>query len=202
MSFQEVRYRPAFGRILAVVTVVVCALGAIGLVVADPAAALRYVWPILLVGVLAWALFWRPGLLVQEHGITVENVLRTLFVPWPSIVSIETRYSLTLHTAHGRVAVWAAPAPSRHRTLGLAPKDFDGVGDSARGELGELRPADAVTTPTGNLAQLIRGHWERLRDAGAFASGVDPEAATVTWHWATITAVAALAAATVIGLLV
>lgn len=202
MSFQEVRYRPAFGRTLAAVTIGVCALGVIALLVSDPASAVRYVWPILLVAVLAWALFWRPSLVIAEHGITVENVLRTRFVPWPSITAIDTRYSLTLHTTSGRVPVWAAPAPGRHRTLGMAPKDFDGVGETARGEVGELRPADALTTPSGNLAQLIRGRWERLRDAGAFASGVDPDAATQTWHWATITVVAALAAAAVIGLLV
>ncbi|WP_127818269.1 PH domain-containing protein [Microbacterium sp. CPCC 204701] len=202
MSFQEVRYRPVLGRTLAVVTVVVCALGVIALFWSEPASAWRFVWPVLLVAVLAWALFWRPSLTVAEHGITVENVLRTHFVPWPSIVAIDTRYSLTLRTAHGRVPVWAAPAPGRHRTLGLAPKDFDGVGPSARGGVGELRPADALTTPSGNLAQLIRGHWERLRDAGAFAGGIDPEAATVTWHWATVAVVAALAAATAIGLLI
>ena len=202
MSFQEVRYRPAFGRTLAVVTVVVCALGVVALFWSEPASAWRYVWPVLLVAMLAWALFWRPSLTVAEHGITVENVLRTHFVPWPAIVAIDTRYSLTLRTVDGPVSVWAAPAPGRHRTLGLAPRDFDGIGASARGTVGELRPADALTTPSGNLAQLIRGHWERLRDAGAFASGVDPEAATVTWHWATVAAVAALAAATAIGLLV
>lgn len=202
MSFQEVRYRPVFGRVLAVVTVVVCAFGVVALFWSDPLSAVRYAWPILLVAVLAWALFWRPSLVVQEHGITVENVLRTHFVPWPSIVAIDTRYSLTLHTAQGRVPVWAAPAPGRHRTLGLAPKDFDGVGDSARGGSGGLRPADAITTPSGNLAQLIRGRWERLRDAGAFAGGVDPDAQTTTWHRGTIAAAAALAAATVVGLLV
>ena len=202
MSFQEVRYRPVLGRVLAVVTVVVCALGAVALFWSDPATAWRYIWPVLLVAVLAWALFWRPSLTVQEHRITVENVLRTYFVPWPSIVAIDTRYSLTLHTVRGRVPVWAAPAPGRHRTLGLAPKDFDGVGATAKGRVGELRPADALTTPSGNLAQLIRGHWERLRDAGAFASGADPEASTATWHWATIAVVAALAAATAIGLLI
>jgi hypothetical protein len=202
MSFQEVRYRPVFGRSLAVVTIVVCALGIVALFWSEPLSALRYAWPIVLVAVLAWALFWRPSLSVEQHGITVENVLRTHFVPWPSIVAIDTRYSLTLQTVHGRVVVWAAPAPGRHRTLGMAPKDFDGVGDSARGSVGELRPADALTTPSGNLAQLIRGNWERLRDTGAFAGGVDPDAATVTWHWATIAVVTALAAATTIGLLV
>jgi hypothetical protein len=202
MSFQEVFYRPVLGRILAVVTVVVCAFGVVALFGSDVVAGIRYVWSILLVAVLAWAVFWRPSLRVQQHGITVENVLRTHFVPWPAITDVDTRFSLTLHTVAGKINVWAAPAPGRHRTLGLATKDFDGVADSARSELGGLRPADALTVPTGNLAQLIRGHWERLRRAGAFTSGVDPDAQTMTWHWATITAIAGLAVATAVGLLI
>ncbi len=202
MSFQEVVYRPAFGRVLAGATVIVCAVGVVALVWQDAAAAARYAWPILLVAVLAWALFWRPSLTVAEHGITVVNVLRTYFVPWPAIEQIDTRYSLTLFTVRGRVSVWAAPAPGRHRQFGLARKDFDGVGESARGEHGSLRPADALSTPSGNLAQLIRGRWESLQRSGAFAHGVDPEATTATWHVATIAVVCALSVATVVGLLV
>lgn len=207
MSFQEVDYRPLFGRILSVVTMVVCAFGAVATVVTDPAAALRYVWPLLLVGVLAWAMYWRPGLVVAEHGITVVNPLRTHFVPWPNITAIDTRFALTLHTVAGgdrdrTIRVWAAPASGRHRTLGLSPKDFDGIGESARGVHGELRLSDATSTPIGNLAQLVRGRWERLRDTGAFTSGVDPEASTVVWHRGTIAVAAALGAATAIGLLV
>jgi hypothetical protein len=202
MAFEEILYRPAFGRTLAVVTVVVCAFGVVALFWSDPASAIRYVWPIVLVAVVAWAVFWRPSLRMQEHGVTVENVLRTYFVPWPSIRSIDTRYSLTLHTSQRRIPVWATPAPGRHRAYGLAGKDFDGVGESARGEHESLRPSDALSTPSGNLAQAIRGHWERLRDAGAFASGEDPDAATVRWHYGTIAAITALAAATVVGLLV
>ncbi|WP_447949921.1 PH domain-containing protein [Microbacterium aurum] len=207
MSFQEVDYRPLFGRILSVATIVVCAFGAVATVVTDPFAALRFVWPLLLVAWLAWAMYWRPGLVVAEHGITVVNPLRTHFVPWPNITAIDTRYALTLRVVsaddRGRqVRVWAAPASGRHRTLGLSPKDFDGIGDSARGVHGELRPSDATTTPIGNLAQLVRGRWERLRDTGAFASGIDPEASTVVWHRGTIAVAAALGAATAIGLLV
>jgi hypothetical protein len=202
MAFQEVLYRPAFGRTLAVVTVVVCAFGVVALFWGDAASALHYVWPIMLIGAAAWALFWRPSLRMQEHGVTVENVFRTYFIPWPSIQGIDTRFSLTIYTSRGKVPVWATPAPGRHRAYGLAPKDFEGVGDTARGQHGSLRPSDALSTPSGNLAQAIRGHWERLRDSGAFASGEDPEAFTITWHYATITVIAALAAATVIGLLV
>jgi hypothetical protein len=202
MAFQEIVYRPAFGRVLAVTTVVVCAFGVVALFWSDPASAIRYVWPIILVAAIAWAVFWRPSLRMQEHGITVENVFRTFFVPWPSIQAIDTRWSLTIHTSRGAIPVWATPAPGRHRAFGLARHDFDGVGDSARGEHGSLRPSDALSTPTGNLAQAIRGHWERLRDSGAFASGEDPDALTVTWHYATVTVIAGLIAATVIGLLV
>jgi hypothetical protein len=202
MAFQEILYRPPLARVLAVVTVVVCAVGVLALIWQDASTALRYIWPIVLVAVVAWALFWRPSLRMQEHGITIENVLRTYFVPWPSISQIDTRYSLTIHTSRGRIPVWATPAPGRHRAFGLASKDFDGVGESARGEHGSLRPSDALTTPSGNLAQAIRGHWERLRDSGAFTRGEDPDAATVTWHRGTIGVLAALTAASLIGLLV
>jgi hypothetical protein len=202
MAFQEVLYRPAFGRVLTVVTIVVCAAGIVAVFWQCAAYAVRYIWPILLVGVLAWALFWRPSLHVQQHGVTVVNVLRTYFVPWPAITQIETRYSLTLSTERRRVTVWAAPAPGRHRTLGLARQDFDGIGESAKGEHGDVRPADAISTPTGNLAQVIRGHWEDLRDAGLLAPGADPEAETTTWHWATIAAIALLTVATVAGVLI
>ena len=202
MAFQEVLYRPVFGRTLAVVTVVVCGFGVIALFWGDASTAVRYVWPILLVAVVAWALFWRPSLRMQEHGITIENVLRTYFVPWPAIQSIDTRYSLTIHTSRGRIPVWATPAPGRHRAFGLASKDFDGVGESARGQHGSLRPSDALTTPSGNLAQAIRGHWEQLGASGAFASGEDPDAFTTRWHVGTIAVIAVLIAATAIGLLI
>lgn len=202
MSFHEVFYRPVLGRTLAVVTVMVCAFGVVALFWGDAGSALRYVWPIVLVAVAAWAVFWRPSLRMQEHGITVVNVFRTYFVPWPAIQGIDTRFALTLRTSRGSISVWATPAPGRHRAFGLASKDFDGIGQTARGEHGSLRPSDAISTPTGNLAQAIRGHWEQLRDDGMFGSGEDPDAATVTWHGATIAALAALVAATVVGLMI
>ena len=98
--------------------------------------AIRYVWPILLVAVVAWALFWRPSLRMQEHGVTVENVFRTYFVPWPSIQGIDTRYSLTIHTSRGNIPVWATPAPARHRAFGLA---------AARTSTASVRPRAAST---------------------------------------------------------
>ncbi|WP_125131683.1 PH domain-containing protein [Microbacterium sp. 10M-3C3] len=202
MAFQEVTFRPIPSRVLAVVTIGVCAVGVGVMVWQDPSSALRYAWALVFVGFAAWALFWRPRLAVQEHGVTVVNVLRTTFVSWPAIQRVDTRYALTLFTTNGRVPVWVSPAPGRHRAFGLARADFDGVAESAAGEHGSLRPSDALSTTSGGLAHVIRSHWEQLRDAGLFDSGVEPGATRTTWHVATIATLAVLAAATLAGLLV
>ena len=169
-----------------------------------PLGRLRYVWPILLVAVMAWALFWRPSLRVQEHGITVENVFRTYFVPWPAIRQIDTRYSLTLHTSQRRVTVWAAPAPGRHRTLGLARQDFEGIGESARGEHGSLPPGrrdqHADRQPRAGRSAVTGSGCATPGPAAQRGGprGRDGDVALGDGH----RPIAALAAATVIGLLV
>jgi hypothetical protein len=200
MAFEQVRYRPLASRVLAALTVVVCAIGVVSLVALDVMDAVRYGWGLALVAVLVWAMFWRPELIVEEHGITVVNVFRTEFVPWPAIVTVDTQWALTLRTADRVVRVWASPAPGRHRLLGLSRGDFQGLGDTARGAHGSLRPSDALSVPSGNLAQLIRGRWERLAESGALDAGAEPGATRTSWHTTTIIATAALAAATVIGI--
>lgn len=200
MGFEAVTYRPTTSRVLAALTMVMCAVGVVSIAWYQPLDALRYGWGLVLLAVLAYALYWRPALIVEEHGITVVNVFRTEFVAWPAIVAIDTKWALTLRTADRTVRVWATPAPGRHRTLGLSRGDFAGIGTTARGAHESLRPSDAISTASGNLAQLIRGHWERMTETGVFAHGVDPEATRTTWHAVTIAVVAAVAAATVIGI--
>ena len=203
MAFQEVLYRPAFGRVLAVVTIVVCAAGIVALFWQSAADALRYVWPILLVAVLAWALFWRPSLQVQQHGVTVVNVLRHALRAVAG--DHADRDALLAHAAHRE----AEGAPSGRRPLqagtarsGSPARTSTGSASPPRASTAAFVPADAISTPTGNLAQVIRGHWEGLRDAGLLAPGADPDAETMTWHWATIAAIALLTVATVVGLLI
>jgi hypothetical protein len=201
MAFQQVTFRPLPSRILAIITIAVCAGGLGAVVWQDPLAALRYGWGLVLLGIGAWALLWRPSLRIEEHGITVVNVARTLFVPWPAIVRVDTRFALTLHTAERAVTVWVSPAPGRHRAFGLSRRDFQGITESARGEHGSVRPSDALSTTSGGLAHVIRSRWELLRDEGTFDAGRDPDATRETWHVGTIAALAAAAGATAIGLL-
>ncbi|WP_341579654.1 PH domain-containing protein [Microbacterium schleiferi] len=189
MQSIDVHYRPLGGRILAGATVAIAGLGIVAMTIQNPLDGLRYGWPLLFVAVLAVVLFWRPSLTVQDHGVTVTNPFRTAFISWPSIQSIDTRWSLRVTTAQRAITVWAAPAPSRHRSAGLSRSDFAGVGQSAQGPHASLRPSDAISTPSGNLAQVIRGRWEELRDRGALDAGADPGA---DWHTVNVPAIATL----------
>jgi hypothetical protein len=203
MALTTVRFRPLFGRVLAGVVAAVALVGLGGFVVSgDWPGLVRYAWPIVLFAVLGWALYWRPQLIVEEHGITVVNVLRTFFVPWPAIQRIDTRWALTLYTTAGRIPVWAAPAPGRHSAARVSKGDLSGVAESAYGRNQSLRPSDALSTESGSAAHVIRRHWEALRDTGRLEPGVQPGSLTVRWHLGTIAGMGALLIAAIVGLLV
>ena len=183
-------YRPTGGRVLAVAVWVVCAVGAIALAVSlGPGVLVGSGAWLLLPAVAVWAVFYRPGVAVDDAGVELINVLRTVRLPWPSIQRVDTRWSLTLHTAYGRYSAWAAPAPGRHaarreqRRVGRADAT-DGPGVS----LGDLPDSDS-----GTAAELIRRRWEALRAAGHLDDPrLEFDRAPTHWHLGTILAVAGL----------
>ena len=60
-----------------------------------------------------------------------------------------------------------------------------------------MRPGDSVSTPSGQVAFVLRQRWEALRDAGHLESGLLEEGSLrVTTHWGTICVLAVLLAAT------
>jgi hypothetical protein len=200
MVFRPVRFSPAFGRVL---TVVVAAVGlaALGgfLATGDIDGLVRYgALPLLLIA-LVWAMFWAPELRVEEHEVTVRNVLRTHHIPWNAIQRIDTKFSLTLYTPEGKVDVWAAPAPSRYAVPTMTEHDTRRVAESARAAGGSIRPGDSLASSSGAAAHVIRLHWEQLRDEGVL-DAAPPHAVRVQWHTATIALLALLTAASVAGL--
>lgn len=200
MLTESFHYRPLFGRILAATIVVLCAGGLAGLVVAGDWSGLwRTFWPLAFFSSLAVALFWRPGILIEDHAVTVVNVLRTIVVPWPAIVRIDTRFSLTLFTPERRIPVWAAPSPGIRGAVAIERPDVRNLGESAYGPGNSVRPGDSVSTASGQVAFVLRRRWEALRDAGHLDSGVvEAGSLTVTVHWATIATLGALFAGTVV----
>ena len=201
MVFRPARFQPAFGRVLTVVVTAV-ALAALGGFVAtgDIDGLMRYgALPLLLIATV-WALFWAPELRIEEHAVTVRNVLRTHHVPWNAIERIDTKFALTLYTAEGKIDVWAAPAPSRHAATTMTQHDARRVAESARAAAGSIRPGDSLSSASGAAAHVIRLHWERLRDEGVL-DAAPPHPVRVQWHYGTAAVLAVLAAVAVASLL-
>jgi hypothetical protein len=201
VSADVVEYRPAFGRVLAVVT---AALGVGGLVtglVSDAAVTLPYVAPALLVVVAVWAAYWRPAVVVSPAGVELRNVTRTIELPWPTVQRVDTRYALTLHTAYGDYAAWAAPAPSRARVQTARAEDARNLPGSTYGPGGSVRPGDLASSGSGQAAMLVRARWEELRDAGLLDDArLERERPRVRWHVGTLAAMGVLLAASVLPL--
>ncbi len=198
----EEEFRPGFGI---GVTVLVAAIAVVSLVVVAISAGitdtlLTLPWMALLV-TCCWAIFWRPKVVVSDAGVRLVNVARTIDVPWPALVDVETRYTLTLQTTYGRFAAWAAPAP--------------GAGSALRTAVRSRGTADAPTTPSGvsmgelagtasgDAASVVRRRWERLREAGHLDDPrLEFERPPVRWHWQIGLLVAALAVLCVASLFV
>ncbi|MBX3098373.1 MAG: PH domain-containing protein [Salinibacterium sp.] len=197
MRFAPTIFRPAFGRVLSVIVVVIAASGLAGYVVAgDLAGLVRYGWGLLLLAAVALALFWFPRLGVAEHEVTVRNVFSTVHLPWPAITLVDTKWALTLHTADRKVTVWASPAPNRYASQ-AATRSSARVASSNFAP----RPGDLLETQSGAAAFVIRHHWEDLRADGLLDAGAEPGSVRRDIHWVTITVLAVLAAATAVGIL-
>lgn len=189
-------FRPGFGRGL---TMSVALLAAVSGVVALWTAGvtdtlLTLPWLALLVAT-CWALFWRPSVIVNDAGVRLVNVTRTIDLPWPAVHEVDTRFALTLHTAYGRFAAWAAPAPGAGTALRSSMKarrrPSDDPDDPVVIETSSM--GDMAGTPSGEAATIVRRRWERLRDDGFLDDPkLEFEKAPITWHWRTATCIGAL----------
>jgi hypothetical protein len=208
MPAESFRYRPVFGLILTCVVVALCVVGVAGLVVSgDMADVARGIWPLLFAGTAVVALFWRPRIVIDDGGVTVVNVFRTFDVPWAAIERIDTRYAVTLFTASARIAVWAAPSPGIRGATTISKRDVSNLTESSYGPGGSVRPGDSVSSPSGQVAFVLRRRWEELRDQGSLGldspapTGTSTSATTpvrVTTHRVTIIALVVLAVATLL----
>lgn len=199
MRFAPTTFRPVFGRVLSVIVAVMAAGGLVGFVVAgDVLGLLRGGWALLLLIALVFALFWFPRVSVAEHEVTVRNVFSTVHIPWPAILSVDTKWALTIRTPEGVVTAWASPAPNRYATQtssqSAARVAADPMGFAPR-------PGDLLETESGAVAYVIRRHWEDLREAGHLDAPVlEGGRLRRDIHWVTIAVLAGLTLACVLGL--
>lgn len=195
--------RPTSGRVITIVIAVIGTVWLVGLTEQYGVdTGLRAV-PWLGLGVWAcWAALWRPHVEVDDSGVTMVNVFRTVRLPWPSIQLVDTKWMLTLVTVYGTFRAWAAPAPGARATVRADKSQLRHLPESV-GVDGSVRPGDVPSSPSGGAAWTIRRHWEELRDAGYLD---DPrqeyERAPITWHTGVIAGGSALLALGVVALFV
>lgn len=181
---QSYFYRPVFSKVLAVGTAGVCLFGLVAVLLQDGiGAAIRTLPWLLLVAGAGWMTFWRPSVLVDDAGVRMVNVSRTIELPWPSIQRIDTKWALALTTASGTYTAWAAPAPGRMSARRLSRQEGRGLPESTFVADGAIRPGDAPGSPSGDVALVVRRHWELLRDAGHLDDAtLETRTPPVTWH--------------------
>jgi hypothetical protein len=153
-------YRPTMVRVLSVVSWLVLAVLWGSMVADDAGEALRWLPLLALLAALVYVLFWRPAVEVDDEAVTLRNLARDIRVPWSRLEAVDTRYSLTLHTADRRFAAWAAPAPGRSLALRQSRRDA-----AALAALGSdldygLRSSSAPNTDSGGAALMVRSRWE------------------------------------------
>jgi hypothetical protein len=184
-------FRSAFGRVLSVVVWVICAAG-LTITVFEGVSGVPTVLPWLALAAGAmWLMFWNPRVVVDDLGVHLINVVRTIDVPWTAITEVDTRWALTLVTPGGRYTAWAVPAPgnagSARRKTGTDRADLPPL----RKELDPVRRGDRLDTLSGAAAFVVRRKWLELRDSGRLTT---PEPVVVRWHWASMAVGAGLAA--------
>ena len=174
MRFQPAVFRPLFARVLTVIMTALAGAGLVGFIVTQDFDGLaRYGWWLGLMAFGTAVLFWLPRVDVREEAVVVRNPFVTWELPWAGIQLIDTKWALTLRAGGRRIEAWAAPAGSRWTPMTLGRDDLR-VSESAR-VAGAIRPGDALNTDSGAAANVIRRHWEELRDDGLLTPAA-PEA--------------------------
>jgi hypothetical protein len=188
--------RPWWGRVLTIaiasISVAVIIWTGIGYSWTD--AARTAPWMALLT-LSCWATFWRPRVTVSDAGVELVNVSRTIFIPWPALQGLDTKWSLTLITAYGRFTAWSAAAPGARGALlshDAGPGEHGGRGPQPAET---VRPGELIDSPSGAAAALIHQRWDKLRAAGHLdAPRLERDRAHVSWHVETALAAGVLLA--------
>ena len=174
-------FRARFNVIAAIFVWILCAAAVVSVFATYANSnALVFLAPIAVVAYLDWMILLRPTVRVDDTGVRLVNVTKTVDVPWEALIQVDTRYSLTLRTPHGNYAATAAPAPGRVN-MTFARSEMPGGRAKVRSM---ARPSDSTRTDSGAAAYLVRDRWTRLSEADRIELGVaETTPVDQTWHW-------------------
>jgi hypothetical protein len=115
-------------------------------------------------GTIAYLIWIRPKLVLQNDLIEVVNPLRTERIAYSDVIRLETKWVLTIIHAKGKTKVWVAPASGKQGWI--AEKKFGWYGSglpiSESRELGTETMSESFNSVSGQAAHLIK---ERIKRA-------------------------------------
>jgi hypothetical protein len=128
---------------------------------------------VLLATVVAYALAFRPALVVNDNGLLIRNIVRDVEIPWPRVRGVESIWSLSVETDQDKYVVWAVNAGNPHRAKAMRDSPL-----TAFGRLGRNVADDVDVFKSANLvSRSVYARWETRRNDAPDG----PVVVTVVW---------------------
>lgn len=154
------KYQSRFGKNLTLVFGAVLILAiALSVVESDLVGVLQTVAFAAWIWYSCYLLLWRPGVMISESHLVLDNLLSKISIPLGSIQRIDTKWALEVTTEQGRFVSFSAVAPGRHSTLTTSRDDGTHLPESSY-VAGSVRPGDLVTSDSGAVAYELRRRVE------------------------------------------
>jgi hypothetical protein len=113
---------------------------------------------------LTWCVFVRPAVLLDSEGVTVQNVLRDIRIPWALLSHVETRWNLRVFVGDRGYTAWAISSqierPNRGGISGLRGRPEPKAGPGAR----QSASVPRVTVPKVHALTVARSIEQAQRD--------------------------------------
>ncbi|WP_203335296.1 PH domain-containing protein [Nocardioides limicola] len=149
-------YRSSFARVVGAAVTVLGAGGAVAMAYDGQP---RLSAGLLAVAATAWLAFWRPHLVLDERGVLLRNVFRSVHLPWSCVLEAHSRYGLRVETRYGDFNAWAVPAPMG-RARAAAEETEAAV--MVRQRLERVRAHTDLTRTESNDADRPVVQWDQL----------------------------------------
>ena len=158
-------------------------------------------WPLLTIAYVTWWLAWYPAVVIGDHQVVLRNPVRTISVPWNALVTVDTKYALTLVTPRRKYSAWAAPAPGMFGVHRARTDHVQGLPETTYGPAQSIRPGDLANSDSGAAAYQVRKRWAELLAADRVRIGeADSVPVGRTPNWAVLAAGTALVVLSVLTL--
>jgi hypothetical protein len=115
---------------------------------------------------VAWTVFVRPCVVLDQDGVHLRNILRDVDIPWPLVSDVETQWNLKVWSGDDGYTAWAIASqierPKVHASVlpGLSSKldGFTGRDESTPNASRRVTPrmvADAIDETTVDYAAAV-----------------------------------------------